>query len=45
MVRPLYDAKKNHKKIWISKGAEHAMSYKKYPQEYVCRLRSFLDKE
>ena len=45
MVRPLYDAKKNHKKIWISKGAEHAMSYKKYPQEYANRLQDFLNKE
>lgn len=45
MVHLLYYAKKNHKKLWISEGAEHAMSYKKYPQEYANRLQDFLNKE
>jgi fermentation-respiration switch protein FrsA (DUF1100 family) len=42
MVHPLYDAKSQPKKIWITKGAKHAMSYTDYPKAYAQHIMSLL---
>lgn len=42
MVYPLYEAKQSEKSLWITKGTEHALSYKDYPEEYARRLQDFL---
>ena len=40
-----YDAKVNgYKEMWVAKGAVHANSYAKYPEEYTKRVRNFLAK-
>lgn len=43
MVHVLYQAKPDKKRLWITKGADHNMSYFKYPKEYVATVRVFLD--
>ena len=42
MVHPLYEAKPDKKELWITKGTEHALSYKDYPEDYARRLRDFV---
>ncbi len=42
MVHPLYEAKTGQKSLWITKGTKHAVSYDDYPEEYVQRLKSFV---
>jgi len=42
MVHPLYETKPGPKRLWITKGTAHALSYRNYPEEYVQRLRSFI---
>jgi len=38
-----YDAKKyGYKEKWVAKGAVHANSYAKYPEEYAATCRNFL---
>ncbi len=44
MVYPLYDAKPTPKELWITKGAEHAQSYLKHKEEYIEKVRTFLNK-
>jgi len=40
-----YKAKKNgYKEMWVTKGAVHANSFQKYPEEYVAHCRAFLEK-
>jgi hypothetical protein len=40
-----YKAKKNgYKELWVTKGAVHANSYAKYPEEYVQHVKDFLAK-
>ncbi len=40
-----YDAKtKGYKEIWVASGSEHAAAYRDHPDEYVARVRSFLNK-
>ena len=40
-----YDAKvKGYKEMWVAKGAVHANSYAKYPEEYTQHVRDFLSK-
>ena len=40
-----YDAKvKGYKEMWVAKGAVHANSYAKYPEEYTQHVRDFLKK-
>lgn len=40
-----YDAKiHGYKEMWVAEGAVHANSYAKHPEEYVERVRAFLDK-
>ena len=40
-----YDAKvKGYKEMWVAKGAVHANSYAKYPEEYTQHVRDFLNK-
>lgn len=38
MVHPLYEAKPESKRLWVTKGTQHAESYKDYPEEYEVRL-------
>jgi len=45
MVHVLYKAKPNNKQLWITKGADHNMSYYKYPKEYIAKVRAFLQTE
>jgi len=42
MMHPLYEAKLGEKALWITKGTEHARSYKDYPEEYVRRVKEFM---
>lgn len=44
MVYPLYEAKPEPKELWVVPGAEHARSYKRYPQEYTERVKTFVEK-
>jgi len=40
-----YDAKvKGYKEMWVAKGAVHANSFAKYPEEYQQHVRDFLEK-
>ena len=41
MVHPLYEAKSGTKALWITKGTEHAKSYKDYPDDYVNHVKDF----
>ena len=43
MVHQLYDAKSAPKELWITKGTDHAHSYKNHRAEYVARVRRFLE--
>lgn len=43
MVYQLYDAKPSNKEIWIAKGAEHALSYFTHREEYVSRIKQFIE--
>ena len=43
MVHPLYEAKPMGKELWVTPGTEHALSYQDYTEEYLSRLRSFLE--
>lgn len=43
MVYPLYDAKSEPKRLWVTKGVQHACSYRDYPDEYTTRLQDFLN--
>ena len=43
MVRRLYDAKPEPKRIWVTRGVQHAHSFKDYPEEYARRLSDFLE--
>lgn len=41
----LYNASGNKQnQLWIAKGARHAFSYSRYPQEYADRVAEFFDK-
>ena len=42
MVHPLYEAKPEPKQLWVTKGSQHAVSYRDYPEQYAARLRAFL---
>ena len=42
MVHQLYDAKSAPKELWITKGTDHAHSYKNHRKEYVNRIRRFI---
>lgn len=44
MVYPLYSAKPEPKAIWITRGVEHAVSYKTYPKEYTKKVGKFVGK-
>lgn len=41
MVKELYEAKPEPKELWITDGAEHALSYKCHKSEYIRRIISF----
>ena len=43
MVHELYNAKSAPKELWITKGTDHAHSYKNHRTEYVARVRRFLE--
>ena len=43
MVHPLYEAKQGEKELWITKGTEHAKSYGDYREEYVERIKNFIE--
>ena len=42
MVYRLYDAKPAKKQLWIAEGAEHALSYKMHPQEYMQKIIAYI---
>lgn len=42
MVHPLYEAKDSQKELWITRGVQHALSYKTYPEEYTEKVREFV---
>lgn len=44
MVYELYKAKPEPKELWIVPGATHAMSYRDDTEEYVNKVRLFVDK-
>lgn len=43
MGRCLYDAKPSKKEFWVTEGAEHAESYLKHKEEYIQKVRTFLE--
>ena len=43
MVYRLYEAKSGKKELWITEGAEHALSYQMHKAEYISRVRAFLE--
>jgi len=43
MVYRLYEAKPSKKELWVTEGATHAMSYLKYKEKYLERLKRFLN--
>lgn len=43
MVHRLYEAKPGKKELWIAKDAGHAESYLKHREEYVERVKEFLE--
>lgn len=44
MVYPLHDAHRGPKELWLAPGSAHAMAYKDHPEEYMNRIKSFLNK-
>ena len=42
MVYRLYEAKPSDKELWITEGAQHAVSYMKHREEYIQRVRNFV---
>ncbi|WP_300728668.1 alpha/beta hydrolase [uncultured Bacteroides sp.] len=44
MVYKLYDAKPQPKEIWVVPGADHAHSYRYYPEEYTEHVKRFVNK-
>ncbi len=43
MVYRLYDAKPDKKRLWITSNTEHALSYNNHKEEYVRRIRDFIE--
>lgn len=43
MVYRLYDAKPSKKQLWITEGAGHAESYLMHKEEYIQRVKDFLE--
>jgi len=43
MVYRLYDAKASDKELWICEGAEHALSFFTHKEEYINRVRQFIE--
>ena len=41
MVNKVYAAKPQPKELWVVPGAEHAASYRLYPEEYTEKVRNF----
>lgn len=39
MVHQLYRVKPQPKRLWITKGAQHALSYSDYPEEYARQIK------
>lgn len=44
MVHRLYAAKPSNKELWITEGAEHALSYKLYKDEYLQKIKDFCNR-
>ena len=44
MVYDLYAAKPEPKELWVTKGVDHAHSYRVYPEEYTRRVQQFTEK-
>ncbi len=42
MVHPLYQAKPEPKRLWVTKGVPHARSYDTYPEEYTRQVAAFI---
>jgi len=42
MVHPLFQKKTSDKQLWITKGSQHAQSYKDYTEEYARRISAFM---
>lgn len=43
-VYPLHEAHHGPKDLWLTAGTAHAEAYKDYPDEYVTKVKTFLDK-
>jgi len=44
MAKACYDAKVNgYRELWIAPGSKHSWSYPDHPDEYVARVRKFLE--
>ena len=43
MAYRLYDAKPSKKQLWITEGASHAESYLRHKEEYIRRVKDFLE--
>lgn len=43
MVHPLYEAKQGERQMWVTRGTAHAKSYSDYTEEYVRRVREFVN--
>lgn len=44
MVHRLYAAKPSNKELWITEGAEHALSYKLYKDDYLQKIKDFCNR-
>lgn len=42
MLRPLYEAKKGTKDIYVAKGTKHARAFRDHPEEYIKRVTQFV---
>lgn len=43
MAHCLYEAKPGIKEVWIAPGSAHAVAYLDHPQEYISRVKSFVE--
>lgn len=44
MLRPLYEAKKGDKDIYVAKGSKHARAFRDHPDEYIKRVTQFVSR-
>ena len=44
MVYELYEAKPEHKYLWVTQGTAHALSYYDYPEKYEKNISEFIQR-